>query len=101
MEATRMAPAACRQYLDHLSLPLAQRSEIESQLEAQLAAQPAATTREAMAILHRILAGDDAETVNPAFGSIAARAQTAIEQDDAWACDDTTALPSSSCSPPT
>src|SRR5690606_30238117 len=75
-----------RQYLEHLSLPRTQRDEIEAQLETQLAAMPAATAREAMANLHRILAGDVADVANPAYGSIAARAQTAIEQDDAWAC---------------
>ncbi|GGI54949.1 glucans biosynthesis glucosyltransferase MdoH [Oxalicibacterium solurbis] len=95
METTRI-PLPCRQYLDHLSLPRAQRDEIE----AQLTAMPAATAREAMANLHRILAGDDVDVANPAYGSIAARAQTAIEQDDAWACDDAAIQSPQSLAPP-
>ncbi|HWV62785.1 MAG TPA: glucan biosynthesis glucosyltransferase H, partial [Oxalicibacterium sp.] len=95
METTRI-PLLCRQYLDHLPLSSGQRDEIE----AQLAAMPATTAREAMANLHRILAGDDVDVTNPAYGSIAARAQVAIGQDDAWAGDDAALQSPQSLLPP-
>lgn len=83
MDATRIStriPPPCRHYLERLALPQAMRDDIEE----QLAALPAASPREAMTRLHRLLAGENADAGNPAFGSIAARARLEIAQDAAW-----------------
>ena len=92
--STRLPPP-CRHYLERLSLPQEMRDDIEE----QLAALPAASPREAMARLHRLLAGENADAGNPAFGSIAARAQLDIAQDTAWQKDED-AVPSQLCVAP-
>lgn len=73
MDAPRI-PTQCRHYLDHLSLPQAEREAIEAQLEAA----PTFSTREAMTGLHHALAGKHANPDNPALASVVARTRLAI-----------------------
>lgn len=71
-----LIPLPCRHYLDRLSLPPAVRDGIE----VQLAEKPALSTHDAMTRLHHILAQNNADAGNPAYGSVAARAQLALGQ---------------------
>lgn len=66
-------PAACRHYLDRLSLP----SEVRDDIEAQLAQTPALSAHDAMARLHQLLARQPVDENNPAWDSAEARAQIA------------------------
>lgn len=75
-----LIPLPCRHYLDRLSLPPAVRDG----MEAQLAETPTLSTRDAMTRLHHILAQKNADADNPAYGSVAARAQLALGQAAVW-----------------
>lgn len=82
MDAPRI-PLPCRHYLDKLSLPPAVRDGIE----AQLAEPPTLSTRDAMTRLHHILAQKNADSDNPAYGSVIARARLALGRDAVWRAD--------------
>lgn len=73
MDAPRI-PTQCRHYLDHLSLPQAERHVVERRLEETATF----STREAMADLHHALAGEHANPGNPALGSVLARTRLAL-----------------------
>ncbi len=77
-------PPPCRHYLDRLSLPFAVREGIE----AQLAEKASMSARDAMTRLHHILAQKNADADNPAYGSVAARAQLALGQTVVWSGPD-------------
>lgn len=76
MDAPRI-PTQCRHYLDHLSLPEAERQMVEQHLEETATF----STREAMGDLHHVLAGEFANRDNPALGSVLARTRLALAAD--------------------
>ena len=73
MDAPRI-PTQCRHYLDHLSLPEAERHALEAQLDKSATF----STRVAMEDLHHALAGEHANPDNPALGSVLARTWLAL-----------------------